>query len=185
MGRASSDAVARILEAAVRVITQKGAASLTIDAVAREASISKGGVLYHFGTKEALIMAIVEDAAQVYEEKVAALVAEDPEPHGRYTRALVRATLSDNLDARHAALLGAVAADLSLLEPMRALSLRLFPALVEDGLEPVSQILILSAADGLWAHRLFGLNAVPIALAPLRDRLVAMTRPTNPDPQNK
>ena len=46
---------AQLLDAAVAVIRRDGAAALTLDAVAAEAGVSKGGVLYHFASKRALI----------------------------------------------------------------------------------------------------------------------------------
>lgn len=49
----------QILDAAEAVVLQKGITSLTLEAVANEAKISKGAVVYDFKTKEALIKAIV------------------------------------------------------------------------------------------------------------------------------
>ncbi|HEY5646378.1 MAG TPA: TetR/AcrR family transcriptional regulator [Pseudomonadales bacterium] len=51
---------ARILESAARIVETDGAAHLTIDAVAAAASVSKGGVLYHFPTKQALLEGMLE-----------------------------------------------------------------------------------------------------------------------------
>lgn len=48
-----------ILEAAEALIRREGAARLTIDAVAAEAGLSKGGVMHHFASKDALIAAMV------------------------------------------------------------------------------------------------------------------------------
>src|SRR5690606_31627342 len=45
----------KVLDAAEAVVMRAGAAGLTIDAVAREAGITKGGVQYAFGSKENLI----------------------------------------------------------------------------------------------------------------------------------
>ena len=45
----------RILETAVRIVDTRGARHLTLDAVAAEAGLSKGGVLYHYASKRALI----------------------------------------------------------------------------------------------------------------------------------
>ena len=47
-----------MLDAAERVVMREGAGRLTIDAVAAEAGVSKGGVLYAFPTKDALIDAM-------------------------------------------------------------------------------------------------------------------------------
>jgi len=45
----------RLLDAAERVVVESGATHLTLDAVAKSAGVSKGGLLYHFPTKEALL----------------------------------------------------------------------------------------------------------------------------------
>ena len=37
----------------------KGVAKLTLEAVAKEAGVSKGGLLYHFSNKEALIEGMI------------------------------------------------------------------------------------------------------------------------------
>ena len=44
-----------IINAARRIVKRDGVAHLTIEAVERGAGFSKGGVLYHFPTKESLI----------------------------------------------------------------------------------------------------------------------------------
>lgn len=49
----------QILEAALDIVREEGTHKLTIDAVAKAAGISKGGVLHHFSTKEALISGTV------------------------------------------------------------------------------------------------------------------------------
>ena len=51
-----------ILDAGEAVVARLGAASLTLDAVAAQAGISKASVIYDFKTKQALIEAIVERA---------------------------------------------------------------------------------------------------------------------------
>ena len=48
----------QIIHAAFALIRREGVARLTIEAVAQEAGLSKGGVLYHFRSKEALIQAM-------------------------------------------------------------------------------------------------------------------------------
>ena len=45
----------QLLDAAIAVIRRDGARALTLDAVAAEAGVSKGGLLYHFASKRALI----------------------------------------------------------------------------------------------------------------------------------
>lgn len=49
----------KVLEAAEAVAIEEGAANLTLDAVAARAGFSKGGLLYHFKDKDALLSALV------------------------------------------------------------------------------------------------------------------------------
>ena len=61
--RAPSDSAGtrvRILDAAALVAHEAGPANLSLDAVAERAGISKGGLLYHFPTKQDLLKALVE-----------------------------------------------------------------------------------------------------------------------------
>ncbi len=51
----------KIIEAAEKLVARVGAAHLTLDAVAEEAGVSKGGLLYHFKTKNELIEAILHE----------------------------------------------------------------------------------------------------------------------------
>lgn len=50
----------RILDAAERVLLRRGTHSLTLDMVAAEAGISKGGLTYTFASKEALLSALLD-----------------------------------------------------------------------------------------------------------------------------
>ncbi len=49
-----------ILDAAQRIVVRDGAARLTLDAVAREIGMTKGGVLYNFPTKADLLQGMLE-----------------------------------------------------------------------------------------------------------------------------
>jgi AcrR family transcriptional regulator len=60
MASPKPDARYKVLEAAVAIVAREGAAHLTIDAVAAQAGLSKGGVLYHFPSKRALLDGMLE-----------------------------------------------------------------------------------------------------------------------------
>jgi AcrR family transcriptional regulator len=49
----------RLLDAAERLVLETGAAHLTLDAVAKFAGVSKGGLLYHFPSKDSLLEAML------------------------------------------------------------------------------------------------------------------------------
>jgi AcrR family transcriptional regulator len=61
---------ARLLEAAAQVYSRRGFAGATLEEVASEAGFTKGAVYGHFGSKENLLLALVEEylAGQVAEQ---------------------------------------------------------------------------------------------------------------------
>lgn len=77
MGRHQTIDRTRILDAASRVIETVGIGKLTIDAVAKEAEVSKGGVLYAYGTKDALIEAMVDRVNLEFDTLCATAIAEN------------------------------------------------------------------------------------------------------------
>ncbi|NJK75275.1 MAG: helix-turn-helix transcriptional regulator [Microcoleus sp. SU_5_6] len=56
-----------LLRAAAQVILDRGVEALTLDAVARQAEVSKGGLLYHFPNKNALVVGLGEQLIQEFE----------------------------------------------------------------------------------------------------------------------
>ena len=57
-----------ILDAANRIVIEQGVERLTLEQVAAEAGISKGGLLYHFPTKEALIKSMISHYLERFTE---------------------------------------------------------------------------------------------------------------------
>lgn len=68
----------RVLDAAERVVSRDGAAHLTLDAVVAEARVSKGGMLYHFRSKEALLQGLLTRRIERHMARVAELRANVP-----------------------------------------------------------------------------------------------------------
>ncbi|WP_020576018.1 TetR/AcrR family transcriptional regulator [Actinopolymorpha alba] len=66
-----------ILDAALAVVSAQEGADITLDAVARRAGITKPGLMYHFPTREALLLAIVEHAATRVEAAMHEALSED------------------------------------------------------------------------------------------------------------
>lgn len=64
-----------LLDAAEAVVLRDGAGNLTFDAVAKEAKVSKGGVLYAFGNKDALIDAMLGRVVSSYDRVVEEFLA--------------------------------------------------------------------------------------------------------------
>ena len=180
---ARKDTKQRILEAAGRVVLERGPSALTLDAVAEEAGLSKGGVLYHFATKEALQRAMVEQLVEVTETRLASH-REQESGAGAWVRGYLAACLKDagagaaERDRMEIAILAAAAMDPALLEPLREQESAWGEQLRADGLDPVVGLIVRLAADGLWLNGILGLPVLDVKeRAAVSERLEAMTRP--------
>ncbi len=112
-----------ILDAAEAVVRDDGAAHLTLDAVAERASVSKGGLLYHFKTKEGLLQAMIDRHMRGVGERHADALAKLPPGAGRELMAWAQMAIDHEkcvADKRvGCSLLAGAANDPRLLEPFR------------------------------------------------------------------
>jgi AcrR family transcriptional regulator len=112
----------RILEAAERLVAEVGAARLTLDAVAHGAGVSKGGLLYHFPSKESLLSALAHRYAESMEQCIeAAKTNLDESGKSRDLKAAILGMLSGDSRSRaiSAVLLATAANEPALLEVIR------------------------------------------------------------------
>ncbi len=166
-----------ILAAAARLIRRDGVATLTLDAVAREANLSKGGLLYHFPSKDALVSAMIEELMRREDESLA--VASDALP-GAWLRAYVRSGFASNaaFDELSAGLLAAVATNQALLAPVRAGFAAWQARAVGDGVDPAIATIVRLAVDGLWLTDLLQIAPLDSQLrAEVERALVGLTHP--------
>ncbi len=145
-----------IVEAAERVVARLGAPNLSFEAVAREASVSKGAVLHYFGTKEALIGAMV---ARLVKRLLPPLEGGGgPPDQAGIARLIARTTATPgNQDGAATALLAAVTQNLESLAPMQAAN-RVHLDRLAASLGPVVAQLHHFALDGLWISELLGIS---------------------------
>lgn len=159
-----------LLDAAAGVVARQGIANLTLDAVAAEAGVSKGGLLHHFPSKDRLVEALVLRIAEQSREHYETIYARTPEGPGRMVRALLDHCLSDaegwtqELQRNSSACFAALAQNPSLIEPMRALYSDLQRRVADDGLPPGVGEAVTAAIDGLWLYWVLGLVPVNQAL---------------------
>jgi AcrR family transcriptional regulator len=64
-----------LLDAFVAVVIERGERAATLEAVAVEAGVSKGGLLYHFGSKKDLVEGVVERITALSDEYTGLLEA--------------------------------------------------------------------------------------------------------------
>lgn len=148
--------------AAERLAGREGVARLTLDAVAAEAGVSKGGLLYHFSGKEELVGAMVMRWIRDFERDVEGRLArEEGSGAGRWVRAYIGATFEPEAGVQAAGepvgILAAAATNRELLGEIRRCYREWQERLEEDGLDPAVATLLRLAADGLWFSELFGL----------------------------
>ncbi len=141
-----------ILEAADQIVQRDGVAHLTIEAVAREAGLSKGGVLYHFASKEALVNGMIALLLEDFDRDLAQALTQEDNSSGQWLRAYISA--SSNLPEEeydpNIGLIAAIGTDPCLLKPIRE-SYRTWQERVEhDGLPPALATILRLAVDGLW-----------------------------------
>lgn len=172
-----------ILDAAEIIVDRDGVNSLTFDAVAAEAGVSKGTTLYHFDCKEALTAAMIERFVARFDTAWADAIHRDDEALGRRTRAYVSASLQGEaitgktFDKVNGAITAALANFPDRLEAVREQGQRHQSAIQSDGLDPVFATIIRLANDGLWFAESFNLMRYDDELkTAVAKRLIAWTR---------
>lgn len=86
-----------LIDCAARIAAEDGLGRLTLEAVARAAGVTKGGLLHHFDSKQALIAALFADLLGKLGDEIAQSMETDSKAEGRFTRAYVRACFADRL----------------------------------------------------------------------------------------
>lgn len=168
----------QLIAAAIHTLQAHSITSFTLDAVAKQANISKGGLLHHFPTKEALIAAILRHLFAVFEARVYNLYEQEPTVPGRWLRAYVRASFDD--EPLPLELIGLItlmiAENEELLALVQADAAHWRERLLNDGLPAARATVIRMAADAYWTERLTATNAhdEPLRRAVL-DELLRLT----------
>lgn len=87
----------RILDAAENIANRDGLSSLTIQAVANEANISKGGIFHHFSDKNCIIDAVFDRIIDKFSSSLDNFLAQDLHHRGKFTRAYINAIFEEIL----------------------------------------------------------------------------------------
>lgn len=156
-----------------------GAQALTLDAVAAAAGVSKGGLLYHFPGKQALVAGMVERLVGRFDDAL----RDAGDSPGAATRAYLEATIAPEAsragaaaDAVTAALFAAALVDPLALAPLREVYGRWQARLADDGIDPAAATAVRLAVDGWWLARLVGLAPPAAGLhEQVRDLLLSLT----------
>jgi len=149
----------RIIAAAMSITSCKGARHLTIDAVTSETGLSKGGVLYHFPSKTALLEGLVSHTIRQVRLRLdhhLATLANTSNPTLRATVMLLTDVLEGTLSLP-VALLAASAENPDLLLPVREEFRLIWARIQSETGDVASAFVIWSALEGLHYMNMFDL----------------------------
>jgi AcrR family transcriptional regulator len=146
-----------VLDATKSILIERGSAYLTLDAVAADAGVSKGGLLYHFATKSALVDGLAE-RLQAFTEANLARAETDG-----VVRTFLETSLPGSDEADHYwAVFSAMRSGLEVSDETRAIVQRVF-AVWSDALraaldDPVHADVVRLVGDGLYLGAVLGLE---------------------------
>jgi AcrR family transcriptional regulator len=146
----------QILDATEAVIGREGVAGLTLDAVAARGNVSKGGLLHHFPSKDALVRSLVERCAGQCRAEFDEAYAQQPAGPGRVARAVLakfvheRRHWNETMRRTSAAFMAVLGQDPTLMQPMIDEYRRMLRLAKDDGLEPGAAEVVIAALDGVW-----------------------------------
>ena len=170
----------QILQAAVRVTERHGITALTLEAAAEEAGLTKPGLMYHFRSRDALLMAIQRYLVETWEEQLLAELGKPLEPSTAQERTAAYARVNAHGSASKAELAFMVesATSSELAQVWNELMARWVPQPPVPDPAQLDLFLARLAADGLWLFE----ATRPASLAPevkeaLLRRIAALTEP--------
>ena len=149
-----------LLDQTAKLVVEHGLAAVTVQAVAEAAGVTKGGLLHHFPSKQALIDAVFADLLEALDRQLDARIAADPEPRGAFTRAYLDSVFAIEPEG-YAAVWAALAISMLTDPPLRQQladwqGARQARHRATDGSQALAAIRL--AADGIWLADLTGVT---------------------------
>ena len=154
------------LAAALTIIARDGPGRLTLDAIAQESGLSKGGLMHQFRSKEAVLKALLEqqfahfnDFTRDFRSKLGAASAQ---PELATQIATSREIIAQQYSVAQA-MLAALASDPNLLVEARDLDAARVKAIKKEAADPELAVLRWAAARGLALLAMLRLCPIPEA----------------------
>ena len=166
----------KIIDASRDIVLERGAGALTFEEISQVSGVTRGGITYHFPTKQALLQGLVEHDVRQWKE-----VETDNEPDDCPSEAaeligFIRAHTNEDPDRRRfvSGMLSAATLDPPILDPARDFERERMDAIDWDEQNLKLQMLRF-AAIGLFWSELFCCPEMP---ADTRRELVALLEKT-------
>ncbi|MGW3504266.1 TetR/AcrR family transcriptional regulator [Streptomyces globisporus] len=150
-----------MLDAAVQVILDKVAA-VTLAQVAAAAGVSKSGLIHHFGSRDQLVVALVEDTNERFRETVRSHLDLSENYPGKMLRAYVRALCAGSAEAASARdftsapMWGGLYTIPAVVPVMEENAAWWDEQLALDGISPERIMIVRRAAEGIAMAALYG-----------------------------
>lgn len=150
----------RILNAAEALACEVGTATLRLEAVAERAEVSKGGLLYHFASKDALLEAMLARRVSLFASAEETLRDELKSGDPGNLRAFLQAGVDDLTENSQfcKALLAAVVSNPDLLKPVRAFLKLKLKELGKAAVGRDQAVILWLALEGLRFHEMFDVS---------------------------
>lgn len=148
-----------IFAACSQILQREGLTSLTLDAVAQEAGLSKGGLLYHFPSKVAMIESLFQYHIDRFNQRLDLLIADEEKGVGGWLRAYAKASIEQITDPDKASLFASLFAAGERYPTVLAIMKRSYDEWqqkVESSELPAGvAMLVRLAVDGLWFSEMY------------------------------
>lgn len=186
MSKKAEESKSKILAAAMSVMQREGARALTLDKVALQAEVSKGGLMYHFKSKNELFLGLMEVVAGSMRHKLDECLARETDlsAPGRFTRAYMRVNLESILNGEvesMRSLIEVLFVEPGLMERCREELMSMHTGLANDGIDALHAKTLAAASDGCWMNVLFGFTEPhDPQIQAMHDYLFALSHQTQP-----
>lgn len=176
--RRKRDSRESILQAAEEIVAKRGPAHLTLETAANQAKVSKGGLFYHFRSKEALLEAMIRRSMELLRTEHAKVAESLTGERNGKLKANIIGTLR-HLEGQRpvlTAVVAAIANDPKLVEPMRESFRNDFQALCgELNLQMEDVAILFLASQGLLLMELLNLSFLtPSQIRKVTQRMLQM-----------
>ncbi|MFG1261727.1 TetR/AcrR family transcriptional regulator [Xanthobacter aminoxidans] len=150
---------AAVIEAALAIIARDGAGRLTLDAIAKESGVSKGGLLHQFPNKRAVLAALLEYQADYYTQFAEAFVAEYGAAYAEPALAAQIAVFREIVKGSNSiafAILGVASQEPAFMSPVRERDEQTIALIVSQARDPGRSLARLFSARGLALSAMLG-----------------------------
>lgn len=155
MGTTAKSTTDQIFFAVMELIVEGGISAVTLSAVCRRAGISKGGLMHHYPSKEALVDAFVSRSSEECLQDIHEHLEPISPGNGKRTKAFVDLMLKDPAMCKPESSREIAAIMIALMQGNTtscadAHYAQLTSQLQGDGVSKAAMELVVAAVDGLW-----------------------------------